>query len=199
MKKILLFSVLILSLVFCSCSKKEEEKQSVNRNIEKALPSFSTSQMELLLKKHTNSAFTEDVVTVAQIENILKAAVNSPSATNSKTLHFSAVMEEEHMKQISPKATKGCVVIVVSSIDSNSVDSGIATQSIYLAARANGLNADINTNGANIINTGNLKENYGVPNGYSAVSCICIGNAKENPTETYDNEIKIDEYVTYIE
>ena len=199
MKKYLLFYVLILTLIFCACGKKEEPKEPVNRQIEKQLPSFSSSQMELLLKKHINPVFTEDVVTVAQIENILKAAVNSLDITNSKNLHFSAVMEEEHMKQIAPESTKGCVVIVVSSPNSNTLDFGIATQNIYLAAKANGLYANISLTGADIINSNNIKENFGIPNGYNAICCVCIGNAKENSNAIYENEIKLDDYVTYIE
>ena len=198
MKNKILLLFLALVFIFSGCQKNKNEG-AVNRQEDYTIPAYSKSEIELFLNSHTTNKFSNEVVTLAQIENVLKAAVNSLGLNNSKNCNFTSVMSEEYMKQIVPEATKGCAVIIVSSKNSNDFDAGCAVQSIFLSAQSMGFGAKISTNNIDLINSSNLKQFFGIKEGYNAICAVCIGYPDKNDLSQKNGEINIDEYVNYIE
>lgn len=199
MKRIICLTIIFaFSLSLAGC--KNERAVSMPSNTE-ALPAMESSQTDLLLNSVSVKEFSDDVVTDAQIEILLKAAIKSPSAYNNQPWHFTAVMKEKYIRQIVPAATKGCVLIIVSSPSGggNMFDCGIAAQSIYLAAQSMGLGANIYSEGVNAINSSELKNDLKIPEGYDAAAIVCAGYAKTDAVSGASERKSFDEIVTYID
>ncbi len=198
MKNKILFLMLALVFVFSGCGKDENEA-SVARQEDYSLPAYSKNEIDLFLNAHSTNKFSNEIITLAQIENVLKAAVNSPDLSGGQNCHFTTVISEEYMKQIVPEATKGCAVIIVSAKSENIIDSAFGAQSIFLSSQAMGFGAKISTNNIDVINSSNLKQFLGIPEGYNAVCAVCVGHADKNDLSNTPDEININDYVNYIE
>lgn len=198
MKNKILLLILAVAFVFSGCGK-DKNKTTVNRQEDYSLPAYSKNEIDLFLNAHTTNKFSDDVVTLAQIENVLKAAVNSPDLSGEQNCHFTTVISEEYMKQIVPEATKGCAVIIVSAKTENIIDSAFGAQSIFLSAQAMGFGAKISTNNIDVINSSNLKQFFGIPEGYNAVCAICIGHPDKSDLSNTPDKTDINDYINYIE
>ena len=197
MKKLAIFAAIIISLNLTGC--KTERSQDVVSTPPQSLPTIESTQTDLFLSAQATKEFSDDVVTDAQIEKLLKAAVKSPNTTNSQPWHFTAVMKEGYIKELVPNATKGCVIIIVSAPSGNIFDCGIATQSINLAAQSMGLGANIYMDKISYINSEDIKRTYKIPEGYDAVSLVCVGYPKSDAISGASERNDLESFVTYID
>ena len=126
-------------------------------------------------------AFNTTQVSDAQIAEILKSAINAPSARNAQPWYFTVIKTNSLVKKVISASTDGNVLFVISGIDDAqreaavALDCGLATENIFLAAQALGLGSRIYTNPINAINSG-MKEELGIPAGYKAVAVVRVGN-----------------------
>jgi nitroreductase len=140
-------------------------------------------------------AYKGEQLTQEQIDAILKAARESPSAHNSQPWHFTVVQKADHLKEVNEEAHKnidspdlppdifyGAPTVVFVSCDAESrwgrLDCGIAVQTIALAAHSLGLGSVI-LGLPDAAFTGPRKEYFNrlfkFPAGYSFAVAIAIG------------------------
>jgi len=133
-----------------------------------------------VLNHYAANNFVAGAIPKADLDTILQAGVNSPSAVNRQPWHFTVVQDINLAKRIVPQSLDGNVLIVVSAAGdgkSNTreiIDCALATQCIYLAAQALGYGSRIYTGPIDGLNK-NLKSDLGLPSGYSAVTLVRVG------------------------
>ena len=88
-KYLIIGSVLGLTLAMSACTGKVSTNQSVNSDAAKVLIEVKTTQF-----------FTDEKVADEDVEKILCAGVNAPSAMNTQPWHFTAVTDEETTKKL---------------------------------------------------------------------------------------------------
>jgi len=118
----------------------------------------------------------------ADLEAIVQAAVQAPSASNRQPWFFTVVQSLDLAKKIVPQTVEGNVIIVISTdgtTEREILDCGLATQSIYLAAQALGYGSRIHTGPIDNLNE-NLKGELGFPENRKAVALVRIGRLAEN-------------------
>ena len=143
-------------------------------------------------------------VTRAELDLILQAGINAPSASNRQPWHFTVVQDYSLARQILSQTTEGNILIVVSAVGSNNtsgaviLDCGLAVQSIYLAAQAIGLGSRIYTNPINTINS-RYKAELGLTNNHNVVAVIRIGRlpAGVDAVSSASSRNNADRMVTY--
>lgn len=198
MKKKILFLVVLTSLCLSGC-KTARDVSTTGTN--QTLPTIENTQTDLFFNTTATKTFSEEVVTDAQIEKLLKAAINSPSESNNQPWHFTAVMKENLMKELVPNATKGCVVIIVSAPfgSDNDLNCGIAVQSINLMAQSMGLGANIYSDCIDAANSEELNPKLKIPEGYQAVTAICVGYPEADTISSASKRNEYDSFVTYVD
>ena len=85
-----------MALVFSACSQKTVETTKLE-DAAKVLTEVKTTQF-----------FTDEKVNDEDIEKILSAGVNAPSAMNTQPWHFTAVTDEETQKNRPPMHQRIC-------------------------------------------------------------------------------------------
>ena len=114
--------------------------------------------LEAIADRRSIRAYKNEKITREQIDVLLKAARESPSARNIQPWHFSITQNNELLKEISAEVTKvlgqdtgdifhGAPLAIFISCDASTrwgrVDCGIAVQTIALAAHSMGLGSVI--------------------------------------------------------
>ncbi|MDR3166935.1 MAG: nitroreductase family protein [Treponema sp.] len=128
--------------------------------------------------------FIAGPVSRADLDRILLAGVRAPSAGNRQPWHFTAVQDRALSQQIVSNMPDGNVLIIISGSDGQTntqviLDCALATESIYLAAQALGLGSRIYTGPIDALNrNAQLKTELGLPNGYSAVALVRVGQVQ---------------------
>jgi nitroreductase len=139
-----------------------------------------------ILNHYAANNFVAGDIPKADLDTIIQAGINSPSASNRQPWYFTVVQDQNLAKRIVPQSLDGNVLIVVSAPgDSKTntreiIDCALATQSIYLAAQALGYGSRIYTGPIDGLNR-NLKSDLGLPNGYSAVALVRVGRIPPRP------------------
>lgn len=124
--------------------------------------------------------FAPGVVTKAELDLIVQAAIRAPSAANRQPWHFTVVQNQSLANKIVPNLTDGNVLIVISAQGDGKtngvqiLDSALAAESIYLAAQALGLGSRIYTGPIDNLNK-NLKNDLSLPQGHNAIVLVRIG------------------------
>jgi nitroreductase len=146
--------------------------------------SFAFAQDNPALKAITNHYAARNYlttpVTQSEIDLIVRAAINSPSARNRQAWHFTVVQNLELARRIISGMTEGNVLFVVSAPGDNKtnpteiLDAALATQTIYLAAQAMGLGSRIYTGPVDAVNR-DLKSTLSLPAGHSVVAVVRVG------------------------
>ena len=107
--------------------------------------------------RRSNRGYKPEQITKEQLDAILMAAGQSPSARNAQPWHFTVVQNQSIIKEVNDEANSilnrtddifyGAPTAIFISCDSSSkwgrLDSGIATQTIALAAHSLGLGSVI--------------------------------------------------------
>lgn len=138
---------------------------------------------DLLLSAWSPLNFTSVPVTDQQIDMILQCGIKAPSGRNLQPWHFTVIKNEAVMKEIISNITPGNVIIVISGKVSQSgttpdFDCGLATENMFIAATSMGLGARIY--GGPIAAVRNKKEALQIPEGFSPVMMIRVGNMEKS-------------------
>ena len=158
----------------------------------------------------TTQYFTDDAVEEEDIDTILDAGINAPSAMNGQKWHFSAITDKEVLEQIAADMAAGTVTgtsgsdngtqskagiadaplaIVVSCASGSEFDAGLACQAMSSAAILLGYGTKIISSPTIVLNGENqdeYRELLGIPEDYSAVAVLLVGYADEDVDESAD-------------
>jgi len=125
--------------------------------------------------------YTTTPVSDQQLETILRCGIKAPSAVNAQPWKFTVIKDEAAMKEIVKDVVAGNVLIVVSGQEPQKegagtpdFDCGLAAENMFIAAHGLGLGARIYGSPARNINYN--KEAYQIPEGYSAIVVLRVGN-----------------------
>ncbi|MDR0876643.1 MAG: nitroreductase family protein [Treponema sp.] len=144
-------------------------------------PADSRNPADFIVNHYAaRSQFVAGAISRADLDTILQAGINAPSAMNRQPWHFTVVQTQALAKKMVNDIDEGSVLIIISAAKSDNsivLDCGLATESIYLAAQALGYGSRIYTGPINNINK-NLKADLGLPRDYSAVALVRIGKVK---------------------
>lgn len=175
-----------------------------------------TSILEAIEKRSSTRGYTDEKLTAAEVEALLKAGLEAPTARNEQEIHITVVggdhpileeIEAEKNAQLKLEAPENNfyysapLVLILSGAEAfpwSAVDAGIAVENISLAAEGLGLGSVI----IGIIKgamTGEKKAYFTkalrIPEGYAFEIAIAIGHkAKEKAPHQYDME----KNVTYL-
>jgi len=118
---------------------------------------MSNQVLNAIADRRSNRGYKQTPVAKETLDAILKAAVESPSARNSQPWRFTVVQNQSVIKEINDEANSilnrtddifyGAPAVIFISADASSkwgvIDSGIAVQTIALAAHSLGLGSVI--------------------------------------------------------
>jgi nitroreductase len=156
---------------------------------------MSNPVLAAIADRRSIRAYKGDQLTREQLDAVLKAARESPSANNFQPWHFSVVQKPDILKEVNEEAHKNLAgaalppdvffvapTVIFLSCDAESrwgrLDCGIAVQNIALAAHALGLGSVI-LGRPDAAFTGSRKEYFNrllkFPAGYSFAAAIAIG------------------------
>jgi nitroreductase len=103
-KKLSIFTCSIFFLVMLSaCGQSVTTNQVSSQTAQKA----DSSAAGLLTSVKTTQAFSEEQIPSEDVESILKAGINSPSAMNTQPWHFSVVTDKAVLEKISGDMSGG--------------------------------------------------------------------------------------------
>ena len=140
----------------------------------------SPDAMGVIMAHYAARSFIPGAIPRADLDLIIQAGIRAPSARNMQPWHFTVVQNLALARRIVPQTVEGNVIFVISAAGDSRInyveilDSGLAAQSINLAAQALGYGARIYTTPVNYINS-NLKSELGFPAGYSAIALVRVG------------------------
>ena len=160
----------------------------------------------------TVQAYTDEPVAEEDIQKIVNAGINSPSAMNYQPWHFSVVTDPEVLKEIaeidmSSGAQAGVadapLAIVISCTDGSLFDAGLATQAISIEAQLLGYGTKIFAAPTVTMNGEKLpyfRELLGFPEDQTVACVIIIGREDHNPDAVSQASTRFDQkdMVTYI-
>ena len=187
-----------------------ETEPASTLNAEADVAGAMDTALELLTDVATTQYFTDDAVEEEDIDTILDAGINAPSAMNGQKWHFSAITDKEMLEQIAADMAAGTVTgtsgsdngtqskagianaplaIVVSCSSGSEFDAGLACQSMSSAAILLGYGTKIISSPTIVLNGENqdeYRELLGIPEDYSAVAVLLVGYADEDVDESAD-------------
>ena len=142
-------------------------------------------------------------VSQADLDQIIQAGINAPSARNQQLWHFTVVQNAALARRIISDNTDGNVLIVISAPGDGRtngaeiLDCALAAQSIYLAAQALGLGSRIYTGPVAAVNQ-SLKSELSLPKDHSVVVIVRIGRVQQvDATSAASSRKSADSMVTY--
>ncbi|MCL1928086.1 MAG: nitroreductase family protein [Treponema sp.] len=149
--------------------------------------SFASAQnntaINTIIHHYAARDYLPGAVSQSDLDQIIRAAVNTPSASNRQPWHFTIVQNFDLAKRIVPNVTEGNVLFVISAAgDSQTnitqiIDCSLAAQTVYMAAQALGLGSRIYTGPVSAVNR-DIKASLGLPNGHSVVIIVRIGRVQ---------------------
>jgi nitroreductase len=150
-----------------------------------SLPALSAQEtnnpgFRSILNHYAAGNFTAGAIPRADLDRILQAGVNAPSARNRQPWHFTVVQNLELAKRLVSNVVEGNVLIVISAAGDGKTNGaeilncGLATESVYLAAQALGYGSRIYTGPMDALNR-SLKGDLALPSGHSAVALVRVG------------------------
>ena len=147
--------------------------------------------------------FTAGTISRSDIEKILAAGLQAPSASNRQPWHFTVVQNRDLSGRIVPNMPEGNILIVISASGDGKtnareiLDCGLATENIYLAAQALGYGSRIYTGPMDTVNN-RLKAELGLPGGHSAVALVRVGRVQKiDAASAASSRKNLNDIVTY--
>ncbi|MEY8351931.1 nitroreductase family protein [Lachnospiraceae bacterium 54-53] len=161
--------------------------------------------IQTILDSHSTKVFAEGAVSPEDLQLILESGAKAPSARNLQPWHFTVVTGSK-VSGIIDQAAQGNVLIIISGADDAGegmlvdYDCGLASAYLYLAAQSLGYGSHIYMGGVSDINQ-NKREELKIPDGYSAVTMMLIGNVTEDTDALSSATARnpLDDTVTYID
>jgi nitroreductase len=141
----------------------------------------NTDTANFVASAYSIKTFTTAPVDQKDLDLVLKAGIQAPSARNLQPWRFTVVKDLDTMKKLIPDCVAGNVLIIVSGQEQAdkdkaaaiALDCGLAVQNMYLAAQALGLGSHLYTGPiANL----NAKYRDLVPTGFVGVAIVKIGS-----------------------
>jgi nitroreductase len=165
----------------------------------------NSAAVNLILNNYSTGAnnFAEGAIPASDLDQIVRAGIRAPSASNRQPWHFTVVQNIDLAKQMVPASVSGNVLIVVSAQGDGKtngvqiLDCALAVQSVYLAAQALGYGSRIYTGPMNTVNA--LKNELSLPSGHSAVALVRVGRIKGqvDAVSAASARKSVEELVTY--
>jgi len=192
--------------------EKKADKQSITEQVEDFVASIQNmkekadnqSAAELVEDIPTTQYFTGEPVAEEDIETILTAGINSPSAMNGQPWHFSAVTDPTILQQIADDMDSSETVgvetlsaetdtseivakasiadaplaIIISCAEGSELDAGLACQAMSIEAQLLGYGTKIISSPVAVLNGENqeqYKELLEIPEDYFAVAILLVG------------------------
>jgi nitroreductase len=140
----------------------------------------SNAAINTIIHHYAARNYLPGAVSQSDLDQIIQAALHTPSAANRQPWHFTIVQNFDLAKRIVPNITEGNVLFVISAAgDSQTntaqiIDCALAAQTVYLAAQALGLGSRQYTGPVAAVNR-DLKSELGLPSGHSVVIIVRIG------------------------
>ena len=145
------------------------------------LEAQDTSGVNLIINNRTTHDFATGQLSEAELNQLIQAAIQTPSAANRQPWYFTVVRTPALARQLIPRGyMDGNVVFVISAEGDGRtngaqiLDCALAAQSINLAAQALGLGSLILTGPINGVNQ-NQKAALGLPQGHNAIVLVQVG------------------------
>jgi nitroreductase len=151
------------------------------------LPVFAQQNADpagAIINHYAAKDYAEGAIPRADLDRIVQAGINAPSAVNRQPWHFTVVQNLALAKKMVSNVVDGNVLIIVSAQGDGKTNGGqildcaLAVQSIYLAAQALGYGSRIYTGPMDNLNK-NLKAELGLPSGHSAVGLVRVGKVQK--------------------
>jgi nitroreductase len=136
--------------------------------------------LKSIMNPYAARNFVTGAIPRADLDLIVQAGLQAPSASNRQPWHFTVVQTQALANRVIPNLTEGNVLIVISASGDGKTNGGeildcaLAVESVYLAAQALGYGSRIYTGPMDALNRG-LKGDLGLPSGYSAVALVRVG------------------------
>jgi nitroreductase len=172
--------------------------------VNRAFAQQYTGPAASILNHHAARNFAAGAIPTADLNIIIQAGINAPSAVNRQPWHFTVVQNQALAKKLVSNIVDGNVLIIVSAQGdgkTNNVqilDCALAVQCIYLAAQALGYDSRIYTGPIDNLNS-SLKAEFSFPSGHSAIALVRVGKAQGavDAVSAASSRKKAEELVTY--
>jgi len=157
--------------------------------------------LKLLLTRRSIRKYTDEPVSDADVENVLRAAMAAPSAGNEQPWHFAVIRDRQtmdHIMGVHPYAAMlahapVCIAVLAQLSQEKYKgmwvqDCSAATQNILLAAHALGLGAVWLGVHPVVSREQGIKRILGLPEGVECLSLVALGHPAEHPapSDRYD-------------
>ena len=157
--------------------------------------------LECIMTRRSIRSYTDEPVSDADLETVLRAAMAAPSAGNEQPWHFVVIRERETMNRImdvhpysgmldhAPVCIAICAELALEKYDGYWVqDTSAATQNLLLAAHAAGLGGVwLGVHPIESRESG-LKRILSLPDGVECLGLVALGHpaAEAGPADRYD-------------
>ena len=158
--------------------------------------------IDLLLSGYAAKDFTDKAVSDADLEQILAAGAQAPSALNLQPWRFTVVQNAETAASLVGDSTAGTVLIIISGPaeaqrgQDVSFDCGLATQNMVVAAQALELGSHIY--GSPIGTIAGQREALGIPEGFNPVMALLVGHVGTDAVSSASPRNALADTVNYV-
>ncbi|MGM9614072.1 MAG: nitroreductase family protein [Oscillospiraceae bacterium] len=174
---------LILALSLCVFASGEASGSTSGETTETAPKTPGETPAEVILAAMACRNFSDEPLTQEQVDAILRAGANAPSAFNSEPWKFIVLENTEKKVGLISNEVATCIIVAVPVEDYNlgansQFAAGLAAESMYLYAQASGLAANMYVAPCDlVINVSDdSKAEYGISPDYEAAIILGIGN-----------------------
>ena len=183
MKKVSHILALVLAIVMVLGVAAFASGEASGETTEASPKTPGETPAEVILAAMACRNFSDVPLTQEQIDSILAAGANAPSAFNGQPWQFVVVENAEKKVGLISNETATCIVVAVPVEDygmgaSSQFAAGLAAESMYLYAQASGLAANMYVAPCEMtINVSDeSKAEYGITPDYEAAIILGIGN-----------------------
>lgn len=207
MNKLLKFvTATVMATTLCACSAPGQSSTSNQSSVAEA--STDNSALQLLTDYRTNWNFSSEAVKEDDLQTILSAGLNSPSALNAKPWQFNVVTDPDLINELADTdGSKTAPVMILVSVDNSNemkiLDAGLATEAMSTAAQILGYSTKIETAPARTVRndeSGKYAEMLEIGEDKSCRAALFIGYPDEKATDAESSatvETGTDGYVKY--
>lgn len=183
MKKAFRMTALILTLILALSLCVFASGEASGETTETAPKTPGETPAEVILAAMACRNFSDEPLTQEQVDAILRAGANAPSAFNSEPWKFIVLENTEKKVGLISDEVATCIIVAVPVEDYNlgansQFAAGLAAESMYLYAQACGLAANMYVAPCElVINVSDdSKAEYGISPDYEAAIILGIGN-----------------------
>jgi len=178
-----LILALVLALSLCAFASGEASGGASGETTEIAPKTPGETPAEVIMAALACRNYSDEPLTQEQVDAILTAGANAPSAFNSEPWQFIIIENAEKKSGLIGDDVATCIIVAVPVADYNlgansQFAAGLAAESMYLYAQASGLAANMYVAPCDlVINVSDeSKAEYGITPDYEAAIILGIGN-----------------------